>query len=355
MSEPGKTLPRPRQVTMAGWMIMLGSAFVVVTGYEVISGLRSLQSRDAVEKFLSEPPGDGLGLSVESALSILHGSAMIAAGCATAAGVLGFHILKRNRGARIALTVLAVPLFLAGIVTGGFMSSLVAVASVMLWLQPARDWFDGKAAPPVERAPEQRAPVWPPPVPPTEQPPADPRAFDGFGKTLTAPFSTGAGKPVTDVRRPDILVVAAIITWVFAGFALISSVIGIAVVASSPDVLLDQISEQNPELASQGVTDATLIASTYFMGAVTVAWSALACVCAALMLRRSARAALALLVLSAFTAAICFVSTLASVVLALPALAAIVVVALLRRADSRAWFATGPSPVRPTYRPPAGG
>ena len=341
MSESGKTLPRPRQVTMAGWMIMLGSAFVVVTGYEVISGLRSLQSREAIEKFLSEPPGDGLGLSVESALSIMHVSAMVAAGCATAAGVLGFHILRRHRGARIALTVLAVPLFLTGIVTGGFMSSLVAVASVMLWLQPARDWFDGKATPPpVQRAPEQQKPVWPPPVPPSEQPPADPRAFDGFGKTLTAPVGTGPATPASDVRRPDSLVVAAIVTWVFAGFALISSVIGIVVVASSPDLLLDRIAEQNPDLASQGVTDTTLIASTYFMGAVTIAWSALACVCAGLMLRRSARAALALMILAAFTALLCVVASLASVVLALPALAAVVVVALLRRPDARAWFAS---------------
>ena len=340
MSESEKTLPRPRQVTMAGWMIMLGSAFVVVTGYEVISGLRSLESREAIEKFLSEPPGDGLGLSVESTLSIMHVSAMVAAGCATAAAVLGFHILKRHRGARIALTVLAVPLFLAGIVTGGFMSSLVAVASVMLWLQPARDWFDGKAAPPVQRAPDQHRPVWPPPVPPAEQPPADPRAFEGFGQTLTTPVRTDPTRPVAAVRRPDSLVVAAIITWVFAGFALVSSVVGIVVVASSPDVLLDQIAQQNPDLASQGVTDSTLIASTYFMGAVTIAWSALACVCAALMLRRRARAALALMIMAAFTAALCFVATLASIVLAAPALAAIVVVAVLRRADVRAWLAT---------------
>ncbi len=341
---------------MAGWMIMLGSGFVVVTGYEAIAGLRSLQSREAIEKFLSTPPGDGLGLSVEGALTILHVSAMVAAGCATAAGVLGFHVLKRHRGARIALTVLAVPLFVAGIVTGGFMSSLVAVASVMLWLQPARDWFDGKAAPPpVERAPQRQAPVWPPQAPPAGQPPADPRAFEGFGTTLTAAVAADADRPGAEARRPSSLVMAAIITWVFAGFALVSSVIGIVVVASSPDVLLDRIAEQNPDLASQGVTDGTLIASTYFMGAVTLAWSVLACVCAALMLRRSARAALALLVLSAFTAALCLAATLASTALALPAAAAVVVVVLLRRAEVRAWFATGPRPVRPTYRPPAGG
>ena len=41
---------------------------------------------------------------------------------------LGWHVLRRNRQARLWLSVLAVPLFLAGLVTGGFLSSMVAVA-----------------------------------------------------------------------------------------------------------------------------------------------------------------------------------------------------------------------------------
>ena len=66
---------------------------------------------------------------------------MVAAGCATAAGILGYQVLRRSKSARLALTVLAAPLFLTGMVTGGFVSSLVAASAVMLWLQPARDWF----------------------------------------------------------------------------------------------------------------------------------------------------------------------------------------------------------------------
>ena len=44
---------------------------------------------------------------------------MVAGGCAAAAAILGYHVLQRSRGARIALTVLAVPLFVSGLVTGG--------------------------------------------------------------------------------------------------------------------------------------------------------------------------------------------------------------------------------------------
>ncbi|WP_426245714.1 hypothetical protein [Nocardioides sp. LHG3406-4] len=337
MSDTEKSLPRPRQVTWAGWMIMVGSAFVVLTGYEVISGVRSLQSRDAIEKFLAEPPGDGLGMSVESVVMLLHVSAMVAAGCATAAAVLGFHVLRRHRGARLGLAVLAAPLFVTGIVTGGFMSSLVAVASLMLWLQPARDWFDGKAAPPVERGSGQQA-VWPPPVP-EQQPPAPTgaaRPFDGFGRPPVA-LAPVVQQPPVRATRPDSLVAAAIITWVFAGFALMSSIVALAVVASSPDVLLDEIAKQNPDIETQGVTDSTLLATTYFLGAVVILWSALACLCAGVMLRRRLRAARGLLISSAAVAAFCLVGTLASVALAVPAVAAIVVIALLRRPDVRAW------------------
>ena len=46
-------------------------------------------------------PSTGLGLELESALTILRTMSMVAAGCAAAAAILGFHVLKRNRGARI--------------------------------------------------------------------------------------------------------------------------------------------------------------------------------------------------------------------------------------------------------------
>ena len=324
---------------------MLGSAFVVVTGYEAVAGLRTLDSRTAVEDFLAEPPGSGLGLSVEDVLTVMHVSALVAAVCATAAAVLGFYVLQRHRGARVVLAVLAVPLFLTGIVAGGFMSSLVAVAALVLWLQPARDWFDGKAAPPQpERDDARRSAVWPPPV--AEQPPVPPtggpRPFQAFGQgATTMAVPAGAPAPVrAPARRPGTVVVAAIVTWVVAGFALVSSLAAIAVVASSPDLVLDEVARQNPELADQGVTESALVAATYVMGGLVALWAGLACVCAAVMLHRNTPAARALTVSSVATAVFCLVGSLASGALAVPALAAVVVVALMRRPEVRAWFAS---------------
>ena len=160
---------RPRQVTLAAVMIMGGSVLVVLTVFERMSGLHSLETRQAVQKFLAEPPGDGLGVGVTEVLAALRVLCMVAAGCATAAAILGYQVLRRSRSARVVLTVLAAPLFVTGLVSGGFVSSVVAASAVMLWFQPARDWFDGvvrEPRPTPEAWPQQTGAVWPPPLPP---------------------------------------------------------------------------------------------------------------------------------------------------------------------------------------------
>src|SRR5262245_36908956 len=110
------TLQRPRQVTMAAWMVIAGSGFLVATAFERVASFHHLETREALTELLAEPPVKGLGLDLEGALVVLQAFAMVTAGCAAAAMILGYHVLKRHRGARLALTVLAVPLFLSGMV-----------------------------------------------------------------------------------------------------------------------------------------------------------------------------------------------------------------------------------------------
>ena len=105
MNVPAPT--RPRQVTLAAWLIMGGSVLVVLTVFERMAGLHSLETRQSVEKFLAEPPADGpraRGLRGARHPARLR---MVAAGCATAAAILGYQVLQRSRSARVALTVLA--------------------------------------------------------------------------------------------------------------------------------------------------------------------------------------------------------------------------------------------------------
>ena len=135
---------RPTPVTIAGWLVVGGSIGVVFGAFAQVAGLRSLATRESVEKYLSEPPGNALDLGVHDVLDIIRVLATIAAVCAAATAVLGYQVLQRSRSARVAVTVLVVPMFLTGLVTGGLAPALVAAAVVMLWFQPARGWFDDR-------------------------------------------------------------------------------------------------------------------------------------------------------------------------------------------------------------------
>jgi hypothetical protein len=132
-------------VTLSGWAIIVGSAFVVLAAFDTVAGLRSLETREAIEAALEKPPYSELGLDVSAVRQLLHVTTMVAAGCATAATVLGYQVLRRNRAARVVLTGLVAPLFGAGLATQPFYSSIVTVAVLTLWLEPARGWFAGRA------------------------------------------------------------------------------------------------------------------------------------------------------------------------------------------------------------------
>ena len=337
MTEP---LPRPRQVTMAGWMIMGGSILVVATVFETITSLNTLETREAVSQFLSEPPGQGLGLDVSGALLVLQTVSMVAAGCAAVAAVLGFHVLRRNRSARLGVTVVAVPLFFTGMVTGGFLSSVVAASALLLWLEPSRNWFDGVPPP---KTPERSAAVWPPPppeappsAPPAQQAPATaPRPHQGFGTPAASP-PVGAGQPE---GRPAAVMWACVLTWVISGTAAVLMALSALVIALQPELILEELRRQNPDLGDQGLTDRAVQVATYVTAGVTVVWALVAVVLAVFVLRRAGWARVALLASAAGAGAACLVASLSSVLMVLPAFGCAVTFSLLLRPEVRAWFA----------------
>ena len=117
---------------------------------------------------------------------------MVAGACGAAMVVLGFYVYRGNRGARVAVSVLAFPLLVSGFYVGGFMVTLVAIATGTLWLQPARDWFNGVAPTPKReiarwrrrqnRVPAASAAGWPPPLVVTN----DAVRHTSFGRRRTA-------------------------------------------------------------------------------------------------------------------------------------------------------------------------
>ena len=322
MSEPSPNA-RPRQVTLAGWLTMVGSVIVVLLVFDQVSGLHTIETRESVEQFLAEPPGRDLGVDVDGVLSIMRTLALVAAGCATAAAILGWHVLKRSRSARLALTILAAPLFVTGMVTGGFVSSVVAASAVMLWLQPSRDWFDG-----ITRQP---APA-PAPAAAVQAAPARP--------TVAVP----------PVARPSAVTWACVLTWVGSGVTTLGAIASGVLLALQPDALLDQVHEQSPELDAQGISDELLIGVTIAMLAGFVAWAVAAAVVAFFVLRGHEWARITLIV-SAATAGAVFLlgSVLGAFLLALVLATCAMTVLFLIRPEVRAWSASARG-----QQPPAG-
>jgi hypothetical protein len=334
---------------MAGWMIIAGSILVVATVFETVTNLRTLETREAVAQFLSQPPGAGLGLDVSGALLALRTVSMVAAGCAAVAAVLGFHVLRRNRSARVGVTVLAVPLFLTGMVTGGFLSSLVAASALLLWLEPSRNWFDGvPAADSSGRGgtTTQRG-TWPPPLPPTPaEPPAQPTVsgpppHQGFGTAPIGPVVPARTR--RPERRPAAVLWACVLTWVLCGLAVLMMGLSALVIALEPQLVFEELRRQNPDLSSQGLTDRAVQVATYVTAGVTIVWALVAAVLAVLVVRRVGWARIALLASAAAAGAVCLVASLGSVVMIAPAFGCAVAFALLLRPEVRAWF----GPARP--------
>jgi hypothetical protein len=323
---------------MAAWMILAGSVIVVLMAFGQVSELRSLQTREAVEDYLSTPPGDSLGIGVQGALEAMRIMTMVAAACAAATAILGWQVLKRSKGARVALSVLAAPLLVTGLVTGGLVSALVVAASVMLWFQPARDWFEGRAPAP---RPVAATPARPDPfassstasrdplldLPPPSAPPLHP-----------TPYASGAA-PASASRRPAAVVWACVLTWAAAGLAATMLVVTMLVVAADPQALFDEVRRQNPDLIEQGMTDGVLRASLFTVGGVVIVWSAVALALAVLTWRRVRWAAIALTVSAAAAGLLCLVMLVGSVLMVVPLAACALASSLLLRPEARAWYA----------------
>lgn len=120
---------------------MGGSLLLVLAAFETVAGLHTLETQASIRAALDQAPLSGSGIGFESVRGAMHVAALVLGGCATAAAILGYQVLRRDRTARLVLTVLAVPLVVAGIATDPFLAPMVGAAIAMLWLQPSRGWF----------------------------------------------------------------------------------------------------------------------------------------------------------------------------------------------------------------------
>jgi hypothetical protein len=387
VSQP--TTQRPPQVTLASGIVMFSSVVVLLTVWERVSSLGSLETQQAIAEVLADSPFTSLDLTVSSTTELLRISCMVAAACACATAILGWYVRKPDRSARLGLTLFAVPVFVTGLPAGGLAGSFVAAGAAMLWMQPGREWFaTGRWTPPAPAKPREsstggsassdrpdpwsRAPQ-PPSAPGTDAPDAPPPASRPFGEPPAAQQQPGGppaspyGQPYPQAHpqpyaqqpyaqqpiaqqpgawpqhqpapaRPGAMVAAFVITVVTAGGLLGLSVLWLAIAGLSPDFLMSLLEQQQPELVADGLTLEQLRTTVFAVAGAFVVWCLVALVLAGFAMARRAWARRGLMVSAAFSAAACFALVLNAPLVLIPAAAAIATVVCLRRVEVRRWF-----------------
>ncbi|MER6972087.1 hypothetical protein ABT304_13590 [Nocardioides sp. NPDC000445] len=351
-------LPRPGQATLAGWLIVLGSLLTVVTAWDQISGLRSLDTRERVEEVLAERPLAGSGIGLDNILDLMHVMALVTGAMAAAGVILGWHVLQRNKQARLALTVIAAPLFFAGMFGGGFWSTLSAVAVVLLWMSPTRDWFDGVS--PTKREAldsgdsDQESYVAPAPseAPTASSAPTASTTATGstsgparLSQQQPPPWTGAIAQPTKAApkRRPGAVTAAAVLTWIGSGLTALMMLASAVTATANPDLILEQVrkqAESDPrmrEMAGLYTTD-IIVASVWITAVLVALVCVAAAVFAAFALRRHSWARIALTISAGISALSLLLFALAFLYAVVLSLAAVATFTFMLRPEVAAWF-----------------
>jgi hypothetical protein len=380
MSEQ-KPLARPRQVTTAGVMGVVGSALVVLSLFDALQRLRSVEMREAVDEFLAEPPGDGLGVSTAWAIDVLHGLVLFSGALAAVAAVLAIYVFQRHQAARIGFSIVAALLLVTSPFSSGAMAMIVAFAAVMLWGQPARDWFAGREPAPAPAAAAERRSDRPDPwalpgarTDSTEEPPRAPEQSAAPAQQQPPPAAypfgsrpdPGWAPPAYDQqpgtptwaagttsdpdRRPASVTVAAAITWIFAGFSTFLFAVVVLMLMFGQDALVEAV-RADARFDEMNVSMDDLLAALWVGSSIAIFWSLSAVILAVLAFRRIGWARIVLAVSAAITALVSITAGLAGLVMVVPAAAT---VGLLFSRGANAWYSRKPRSSTPPGPPAAG-
>lgn len=361
--------PRPRQVTTAGVMGVTGSVLVILSLFDTLASLRTVEVRESVESYLASPQGEDLGVSTAWFLDALHVTVLANGAFAATAAVLGVYVFQRHQGARIGFTIAAGLLVVGMWVVAGFLPSVlvgvtivVAFAAALMWSPPARDWFAGRAprqpeplvAPPprpIRHDPPPASPPsssWAPPVaPPGESAPgASPQpapAAYPFGEqrpsTATLPYPAPSALGATPeqpvaARRPGAVAAALLMTWLCSGVVLFSFGVVLLMLLLAQDTLLSAV-RRNPAVQDYGLTTADLLSALWVTVAIFLFWSLAGLVLATLAWRRVTFGWVLLVVSAVMTALVGFVTFPFGLLVGIPAA---LTAGLLLSGPARRWY-----------------
>lgn len=137
---------RPREVTVGAAQAVVGGAVATLLLIGAAQQLYSPEMHDALAKAVADPRAAELGLTIDTARTLARYAIMVMGVLSVSSVVLGVFVLRRNRAARIALTIVGILVAALTVFAGptGWIVTLYVAASVaMLWSKRARTWFAG--------------------------------------------------------------------------------------------------------------------------------------------------------------------------------------------------------------------
>lgn len=299
------TETRPRQVMMAAWLVGGGSLFLLFAVAGTLGELNSVAYREEVEDFLSTRE---LGIDLSTALSVVRGM-LFATGAAAAAAIVGaVYAARRDKPARIVVSIAAAVVFLAGSIAEPLLAAFVAAGATLLWSGPANDWYAGR---PIrqprplgmgrdrEQGSEAAGPEGASPT--ADAAPAAP----GTSPFDASPTTTQQAppRPVAAARRrgqaPQEVLTAALITATVSAGVVLGMVFDTARYLTNPETLSEAYAESGMD--ARGIGEDMLTLGLVVGAVVFIGWALIA-IGLALMTVRGHSWARIMLIVSAATA-----------------------------------------------------
>ena len=348
--------PRPRQVTFGGIASATACGLLVLVLFDQMARVRSLETRQAITDTLSRPPWQDLGIGVGQAVDLLRAVMLVSGALAAAGCILGIYALRRHRGARVGLTVVAVLMMFSAVLVTDVLPIVVIVAAGMLWTRESRAWFDGRVLEPdppttrtvsAEGSSRAETETWTAPVldPPRPVASDDPATWP----PPRPPRPTVETPPQGPGPRPVPVTVALAIVWVSCGVTFVGMVAVMAWSLADKLHLYDVVRREEPQRAASSAND---ILALVLVGCVVISLWCLAAVGVTIPAAQRHNWARVALVSNAFVVGLVSMVLVAGTgALLLVVVAAVAVVVLLLLPSSNAWYAgRPPGPREPTHR-----
>jgi hypothetical protein len=361
-----KQLERPRQVTMAGWVGGVASAMMLASVFTLMPKLRSIDTRQSINEYLTKGAGKALGIDLDQALLLARIGLFVTAAAAAATLVFTVFVMRRDRQSRVALTVMALPILLCGVFVDPFLAGFILASTVLVWTRPASDWFAGRAPRPVPQTMPPLPPLPPHPSHAERRPTTPPPYGSGYGSSaaqgpqapvLTAP-APGPGEPAHHQaparapRRPAAVGVACAISWVASAGTGLLLAIGVAFAGSKGfrDRLETELAKSD---SASGVSIDDLVVVAQVMAVLVVVWCLATCAVAVFAFLGQGWARITLAISAIIAAVLSVLAVLSFPGFLVLTLAATAVAVLLFRPETGRWYdavrhrSQRPPPVQP--------